>query len=166
VSERQPYQFCPVCGTKLVPIPRTGEIRPVCPACDYTVYYDPKVAVVMRVIHNDAVLLVRRGVAPAKGKWALPAGFVNADEDPAHAAAREIQEETGLIVANVRLLNVYANPGDATADIMIAYGADVAGGQLAAADDALEAVFFTADALPPTSFMTTKWLIERWLAER
>jgi len=66
----------------------------------------------------------------------------------------------------VRLLDVFANPGDATADIMIAYGADVVGGQLAAADDALEAVFFTADALPPTSFMTTKWLIERWLANR
>jgi len=141
-------------------------VRPVCPNCNYTVYYDPKVAVVMRVIHDDAVLLVRRGVAPEKGNWALPAGFVNADEDPAHAAAREIREETGLLVNNVRLLDVFANPGDATADIMIAYGADVVGGQLAAADDALEAVFFTADALPPTSFMTTKWLIERWLANR
>ncbi len=166
MGERQAYKFCPVCGTQLVHMHRTGEVRPVCPNCDYTVYYDPKVAVVMRVIHDDAVLLVRRGVAPEKGNWALPAGFVNADEDPAHAAAREIREETGLLVNNVRLLDVFANPGDATADIMIAYGADVVGGQLAAADDALEAVFFTADDLPPTSFMTTKWLIERWLANR
>ena len=162
MAKNRTFVYCPMCGAKLHRVERMGTVRPVCPDCDYTVYYDPKVAVVMLVIHEGAVLLVKRGVEPKKGTWALPAGFVNAQEDPAEAAAREIREETGLAVENVRLLDVFPNPGDGTADILIAYGADVVGGDLQADDDAVDAGFFQSDALPATAFLTTQWLIERW----
>ncbi len=164
MAEHKPFQHCPMCGTALCNIQRHGTLRPVCPVCDYTVYYDPKVAVVMLVTYADRVLLIKRGVEPEKGKWALPAGFVNAGEAPDKAAIREIYEETRLRLHDVRLLDVFANPGDSTADIIIAYGShprELA--PLQANDDATEAAFFHQDHLPPTAFKTTDWLIQRWL---
>ncbi|MEO0563657.1 MAG: NUDIX domain-containing protein [Chloroflexota bacterium] len=118
---------------------------------------------VMRVTSGPSVLLIKRGVDPEKGKWALPAGFVNAGEPPAEAAVREIQEETGIVVPGVNLLDVFSNPGDGTADIIIAYGVELkAHGPTHAADDAEEAAFFRADNLPPTAFKTTEWLLAGW----
>lgn len=162
MAEHRSFTYCPMCGTELHIIHRTGEMRPVCPNCDYTVYYDPKVAVVIFITQANRVLLIQRGVDPEKGKWALPAGFVNASEDPAHAAIREIHEETGLHVDRVRLLDVIANPGDGTADIVIAYAAQITGGTLQADDDAEDARFFSTDNLPETAFYTTDLLIRRW----
>lgn len=57
------------------------------------------------------VLLIRRGNPPFEGSYALPGGFVEVGESVEDACRRELSEETGLDVGNLRLIGVYSDPG-------------------------------------------------------
>lgn len=64
----------------------------------------PKLAALAVVIRNDQLLLVKRRNAPDAGLWGFPGGHVNLGETAMAAAARELQEETGIIGRPVRYL--------------------------------------------------------------
>ena len=69
-------------------------------------------AVVFTMRAEDlAVLLVKRGGAPFKGHWALPGGFVNANEPLERAALRELREETGIPGVPLEQLGAFGDPG-------------------------------------------------------
>ncbi|MBN1964223.1 MAG: NUDIX hydrolase, partial [Anaerolineae bacterium] len=96
MAKHVPFNYCPRCGASLEQRMAFGQERPVCPACGYVHFYDPKVAAAVFIEQDGRVLLIKRGVEPEKGRWALPAGFIDRGEDPRHTAVREVQEETGL----------------------------------------------------------------------
>lgn len=143
--------------------PSYGRPRPVCPACGYIHFEDPKVAAAVVVEHKGKILLVRRGYGPQEGKWSLPAGFVDGGEDPQAAAARECQEETGLSVRIVGLFDVvFGREHPRGASIVIIYRAEAQAGTLTPGDDAAEAAFFAASELPPLAFRATEQVVRRW----
>lgn len=145
-------RFCTRCGGRL----QATDRHPACEVCGRVQHRDPKVGVGVVVRDEQGrLLLVRRGVSPGKGLWSLPAGFVDAGEDPRAAAAREAREETGLIVEVGDVVDVYATPGGGGASFFLAFHAVVTGGTLAAADDAVDAGYFAADALPELAFEST-----------
>jgi 8-oxo-dGTP diphosphatase len=149
-------RFCPACGSAFPDVadPHTPQ---QCDACGRILYRDPKVAVGVVVHDTDGrLLLVRRGISPAEGRWALPAGFVSADEDPREAARREALEETGLEVTVGKVVDCYAGEPGSDVTFFLAFEATIDGGRLRAGDDASDVGFFAADALPDIAFESTR----------
>jgi 8-oxo-dGTP diphosphatase len=148
--------YCPRCGTAVTLAQRFGHQREVCPNCGWIHFADPKVAAAILLEQDGGVLLVRRVNEPFRGMWTLPAGFVDADEDPARAAERECLEETGLTVRATGVIDVIAGREHPRgADFVIVYRGEVVSGALEAADDADRAEWFTRDQLPSLAFRAT-----------
>lgn len=158
-------RYCPLCGAPLEPRTVHGAERPVCPACEFVHYADPKVAVGVLVEDaSGALLYTLRAHQPAMGQWAWPSGFVDAGEDVEDAARREVREETGLDVAIDGLLGVFSRAGNPV--IFIAYRGHATGGALRAGAEALEVRFFPLPALPPLTFPTDAAVLQAWQAAR
>jgi 8-oxo-dGTP diphosphatase len=157
----QEINYCPRCGTPVTLIDRFGHERPVCPQCGWTYFADPKVAAAILVQQDGRVLLVRRVNEPFRGQWTLPAGFIDAGEDPAKAAERECLEETGLTVHAIRVLDIIAGREHPRgADFIIVYYGRVLSGDLQAADDADRAEWFDPAHLPALAFRATQTVLE------
>lgn len=160
MTSESEYIYCPRCGYKLSHEERYGRQRQVCPRCGWIYFVDPKVAVAVLVEQEHKILLVRRANEPFRGLWTLPAGFVDAGEDPAVAAVRECLEETKLLVRIVRLLDVIAEQEHPHgAHILIAYQGEIISGEAEPGDDADEVGFFLRDNLPPLAFVSTRRLL-------
>jgi 8-oxo-dGTP diphosphatase len=150
-------KFCPACGNPITRKFVHGRDRPVCGRCGRIHFEEPKVAAGVLVTKEGKILLVRRVMEPRRGLWSLPAGFVDAGDDPAEAAMREVREETGLEVEIDGLLDVvYGQEHPNGASIVIIYSGSIVGGELRAGDDADGVDFFDPAQLPPIAFEATK----------
>ncbi len=113
-------------------------------------------AIIFKIIDDcREILLIQRGREPFKGKWALPGGFVEADEDLPEAAARELLEETGIRVGAMDQLGAFGKPGrdPRHRTVSVAFVAFApAGAEPVAGDDADHVQWFDLAHLPELAF--------------
>jgi ADP-ribose pyrophosphatase YjhB (NUDIX family) len=95
-------RFCALCGGQLAHRRNSDDSteRLACTSCDAIAYNSPSLLVSAYIFAEGSLLLIRRGLAPYKGKWAPPAGFVETGESLEAATSREVFEEVGLRVAS------------------------------------------------------------------
>lgn len=128
-----------------------------CPRCGYVHFRDPGVgAAVVLEDGEGRVLLVKRGSGATKpGLWCVPCGFVDYGEEIRAAAAREVEEETGLDVEVGEPIFVASNFHDPEKlTVGIWFNGVVRGGVAEAGDDAVEVGWFRPDDLPVLAFET------------
>jgi ADP-ribose pyrophosphatase YjhB (NUDIX family) len=168
---RRPFEYCPYCAAQMQDLAYGRKILRSCPACHFVQHHDPKVAVIARIEHGDRLLLVRRGVDPGKGLWALPGGYMDAGEMPEDALHREIAEEVDLAITVHELLAIYPmiNANLPSQGIVLVYRATPAEPvqpldcELAALDDVVEARWFAVGTLPiDLAFASTEVEVRRW----
>jgi ADP-ribose pyrophosphatase YjhB (NUDIX family) len=93
------------------------------------------------------VLVIRRGTPPGEGQWTVPGGHLEEGETIAAGIAREVAEETGLVIEVGPLVEIVERIGEGYHFVIHDHLARVIGGELAAATDAQDARFVTADEL-------------------
>lgn len=160
------YRFCPRCAhpLSLAPVAYDGNrIRPACGHCGFVYFADPKVAAGTILVLDGGVLLTRRAIEPAFGRWVFPGGYVDRGEPVDQAAVRETREETGLEVVLDDLLGVYSFPGNPV--VVVVYRARVTGGALTLNPECSEARAFAPHEIPwdNLAFDTTAAALRDWL---
>jgi 8-oxo-dGTP diphosphatase len=141
--------YCLKCGTELETRSLDGRNREVCGRCGWIYYPQLKVGAGVLIEKDGCLLLLQRAHEPWKGYWNLPAGYVEADENPIDAAKREAMEETGLDVEIGGLFRVYYFDDDPRGNgIMFVYLAKSANGHLKIDDETSFAQYFSWQNIP------------------
>lgn len=157
------HQFCGHCA---VPLAFTGhEYAKTCPECGLSVY--PRVAPVTMVLIRrgagaDTELLLARGPHFAPGVYSALAGFVQPSETLEQTAHREVLEEVGVSIRNLRY--VLSQPWPFPHSLMIGFDAEYGGGEIVLQPEEIEdARWFSISALPalPPPLSIARQLIDR-----
>ncbi len=155
-------RFCGRCATPTARVP--GERCMRCPACGLLAYPRIAPAVIVLVRRGDEALLARNARTPMPFYSTL-AGFVEAGETLEATVAREIREEAGIEVTDVRYFG--SQPWPFPHSLMVGFTAMWAGGELRPDDrEIADARWFRADALPPIPprISIARRLIDAWIA--
>lgn len=155
---------CHFCGGPLISNFIEGRQRLFCQTCARPLYENPIPATCLVVVNaKNKVLLVKRDVAPKKGEWCLPGGFIELGEGPEQGALRELSEETGLTGQIDRLLGVRTAPSTLYHSVlMVGYLVRQFQGILIAGDDAADAKWFSQTGLPPIAFDSHRHFVNQY----
>jgi len=151
-----PLRYCTLCRGKLSMAAVDGRRRKVCGGCEYVYYRNPvPVAACLVIDRRDRILLVKRGVEPAKGAWSLPCGFMELGETPSAAALRELYEETGVRGRVVGVHGVYYEASHRYDTLVVAAFRITPMTQgVKAGDDAEDVAYFPLDRMPRLGLAT------------
>jgi len=153
--------FCGRCGAQTRPL--TTERARICTACSRITYPRISPAVIVLIKKGEEVLLARSPGSPP-GVFSVIAGFNEPGENLEQTVHREVGEEVGVAVQNLRYFG--SEPWPFPDSLMIGFVADYAGGEIRVDDREIEdARWFTRDTLPPVPRRAsiTRALIEAWI---
>lgn len=141
---REAVRFCPACGAPLENHP--SENAEVCPSCGKVQYPRIEPCVIAVICRGDEILLLRH-VQRNRDIWCCLAGFVEAGESLEQALVREVREETGLEIENIRYAGSQSWPFPD--QLMVGFYADYKSGEIKLQEDEIMAAkWFRKDDLP------------------
>jgi NAD+ diphosphatase len=158
------HRFCGRCASKMVPSASERLMR--CEACERDVYPRVSPCIIILVDHESRILLTRAAHFP-KGMYGLVAGFVEPGESLEACAKREVLEETGIHIRDVRY--VASQPWPFPSQLMVGFTASYDSGELRVDTHELEdANWFELDALPqiPPPLSIARHLIDLHLEKK
>lgn len=161
---RRTSRFCGVCAESLVR--DAAERCMVCPRCANRVYPRINPAVITCITRGGEVLLARRATPP-NDYFSIIAGFVEVGENLEHAVRREVREEVGIAIRDLRYIESQSWPFPN--GLMLAFRSEYAEGEVRADGvEIAEAGWFRPDALPPLPgrISVARRMIDSWLATR
>jgi NADH pyrophosphatase NudC (nudix superfamily) len=160
----QLYQYCPHCGCQY---DEPGQAILSCSNCNKQVFLSSAPTVSVLIEKDGKVLLGRRGLEPAKGKWCQIGGFLDYGEAPIHGAIREAKEESGLDIEVGEYIDTYMGEygPEAKSTLNLCFMATVKGGSLRLNSEVTEFGWFGRDELPADlAFSNTEQLLLAWKA--
>jgi ADP-ribose pyrophosphatase YjhB (NUDIX family) len=123
-------------------------------------FRNPAVGVAVVLLEHQTILLGRRSRGPYAGRWCIPCGYVEWDEDIRDAARREMREETGVEVRLGRVLAVHSNFHDRSKQTVgVWFRGEIVGGALCPGDDLDALQYCTLAHPPPLAFPTDALVI-------
>ncbi|KQC03098.1 MAG: hypothetical protein APR53_06020 [Methanoculleus sp. SDB] len=153
--------FCGRCGAQNRPVP--AERARICTACGRIVYPRISPAIIVLIKKGEEVLLARSPRSPP-GVYSVIAGFNEPGENLEQTVHREVGEEVGIAVRNLRYFG--SEPWPFPDSLMIGFVADHVGGEIRIDNQEIEsASWFTRDTLPPypAKESISRALIEAWI---
>lgn len=136
--------------------------RLICPDCGFINYENPKIVVGAVALWADRILLCRRAIAPRKGYWTLPAGYLEQHETPEAGARREAWEEARARLELRGLLAVYSIPR--LSQVQLIYLADLANDNVSAGEESLDVRLFGWGEIPwdDIAFPSVVWALNHY----